>query len=73
MTHSPLPYLAELDDHARRVYRQMISAGYNGNEARQVAQDDYRIRRKYGVKVQTSKEGSDNGARAGKETTAKKV
>lgn len=61
MTHSPQRFLAALDDQARRVYRQMINAGYNGAEARQAARDDFRIRSKH------------NGKRAGAKGGAKEI
>ena len=61
MTHSPQQFLAALDDRARRVYRQMVKAGYNGMEARQAAADDFRIRSKY------------NGKRAGAQASRQAV
>ena len=61
MTHSPQQFLAALDDRARRVYRQMVKAGYNGMEARQAAADDFRIRSKY------------NGKRAGAQASRQLV
>lgn len=47
--------LAALDEQARRVYRQMVKAGYTGYEARQAARDDYKIRMRHNGKTANKK------------------